>query len=146
VGFKARILRDDGSSATGIEIPFDPKAELGSARAPVVVTVNGHSYRTTTAIMGGVRFVPLSRANREAAGVQGGQVVDVHMELDTAPRTVTPPPDLSDAMRAAGVQPAWDRLSFSHQREHVEAIEDARKPETRARRIARAVALLRAHW
>jgi ribosomal protein L11 len=109
-------------------------------RAPVKVTLNGYTYRSTVAAMGGPPCIPLRKSNREAAGVEGGQTVSVTVELDTEARTVKPPADLVKALKAS--PPAWERwqeLSYTHQREHVEAIEEAKAPETRARRIARAV-------
>jgi hypothetical protein len=114
-------------------------------RAPVKVTLNGYTYRSTIASMGDGPCLPLRRSNREAAGLQGTETLRVTLELDTDARKVTPPADFAKALRAA--PPAWDRwreLSYSHQREHVEAIEDARKPETRARRIAKAVPMIAA--
>ena len=140
--YRTTIVRD--GSACFIPVPFDPKAVFGKVRAPVVVRLGGHSYRSTIAAMGGTVCVPLRRSNREAAGLEGGETITVELELDTGVREVAPPRDLVAALRAA--PPAWDRwreLSFSHQREHVEAIEGAKRPETRARRIANAVAALR---
>ena len=130
-------LIDEGA----IPIDFDQRAVFGRARPPVVVSLNGHSYRSTIAVMNGASFVPLRRSNREAAGVEGGQTIEVTLTLDTAPRTVEVPPELSVALDAAGVQDGWDRLSYSAQREQVEAVESAKRPETRERRIAAAVAL-----
>ena len=140
--YRTTIVRD--GSACYIPVPFDPKAVFGKVRAPVVVRLGGHTYRSTIAAMGGTVFVPLRRSNREAAGLEGGETMTVELELDTSPREVAPPADLVAALRAA--PPAWERwreLSFTHQREHVEAIEGAKRPETRTRRIANAVAMLR---
>jgi hypothetical protein len=123
--------------------PFDPKTVFGKVRAPVQVTLNGYTYRSTIASMGNGPCIPLRRSNREAAGLQGGETLDVTLELDTGKREVVPPPDLVQALEAA--PPAWDRwhkLSYSHQREYVEAIEEAKKPETRARRIEQTVRAL----
>src|SRR3546814_6135679 len=85
--------------------------------------------------MGGVTFVPLRRSNRETAGVAGGDTIEVTLTLDTAPRTVTPPTDLVAAIHAAGLEAAWAKQSYTRQREAAEAVEGAKKPETRARRI-----------
>jgi hypothetical protein len=106
----------------------------------VRVTLNGYTYRSTIASMGGTVCIPLRKSHREAAGVEGGQTLEVRIELDTAKREVEPPADLVEALKAvAGAWESWSELSFTHQREHVEAIEEARKPETRARRIGKAV-------
>jgi hypothetical protein len=139
--YRTTIVRE--GSMCYIPVPFDPKPVFGKVRAPVVVTLNRYSYRSTIASMGGTVCVPLRRSNREAAGLEGGQTLTVVLTLDTAKREVEAPRDLVRALRAA--PPAWDRwreLSFSHQREHVEAIEQAVKPETRARRIDKAVRML----
>jgi len=132
----------DGSMCF-IPLTFDPKDVFGKVRAPVKVTVNGYTYRSTIAAMGGPPCVPLRKSNREAAGLEGGETIEVRLELDTAKREVTPPRDFVHALEAA--PPAWDRwqaLSYSHQREYVEAIEEAKKPETRARRISQAVLMI----
>ena len=123
-----------------IPVPFDPAPVFGKVRAPVKVTLNGYTYRSTIAAMGGGCCIPLRKSNREAAGLEGGETLDVTLTLDTEKREVQPPADFVKALKAA--PPAWDRwreLSFSHQREYVEAIEEAKKPETRTRRIEGAV-------
>ncbi len=140
--FEAVVLRDEGTSACGIQVPFDPRAVFGKVRAPVVATVGRHEFRTTIASMGGAFWIPLSRANREAAGVAAGERVRVRLAADDRPREVAAPDDLLAAIRAAGVGEAWERLSFSHRREWVESVESAKRPETRARRVERAVASL----
>jgi hypothetical protein len=127
-----------------IPLTFDPKLMFGKVRAPVKVTLNGYVYRSTIAAMGGPPCIPLRRSNREAAGLEGHETIEVRVDLDTAVREVKPPADLVKALKAA--PPAWDRwreLSYSHQREHVEAIEQAKRPETRDRRIAGAARALR---
>jgi bacteriocin resistance YdeI/OmpD-like protein/uncharacterized protein DUF1905 len=140
--FKTTIFRD--GSTCFIPLTFDPKPVFGKVRAPVTVTLNGYTYRSTIAAMGGPPCIPLRRSNREAAGLDGGETLDVRLDLDTAPRIVTPPADLVKALRAA--PPAWERwqaLSYSHRREFVEAIDQAKKPETRQRRLAGAVRTIR---
>jgi bacteriocin resistance YdeI/OmpD-like protein/uncharacterized protein DUF1905 len=141
--FKTTIFRD--GSMCFIPVPFDPKPLFGKVRAPVKVTVNGYTYRSTIASMGDGPCIPLRKSNREAAGLEGGETLPVTLELDTEKREVKPPSDFVKAMKAA--PHAWDQwraLSYTHQREHVEAIEDAKKPETRARRIAAAVKMIAA--
>jgi hypothetical protein len=123
-----------------ITLPFDAKAVWGKARAPVVVEVNGHRFRSTVAVMGGEQFVPFRRSAREAAGVADGDGFTVTLTPDDAPRTVDAPADLRTALEAAGAWARWEKLSYTHQREHAEAIEGAKKPETRAKRIAACVA------
>jgi len=103
--FTATIVRD--GSACFIPLPFDPKAVFGKVRAPVRVTLNGYTYRSTIAAMGGPPCVPLRRSHREAADLEGGETLEVRLELDTEERVVDPPADLVEALRAA--PPAWDR-------------------------------------
>jgi hypothetical protein len=123
-----------------IRVPFDVKPVFGKARPPVKVTLNGYTYRSTIASMGNGPCIPLRKSNREAAGLQGNETLEVRLELDTEKRVVTPPKDLvSELKKKMGAWARWGELSYSHQREYVEAIEDAKKPETRIRRIATTV-------
>lgn len=134
-----------GRTATGIEVPPEIVATLGqSKRPPVRVTIQGHTYRSTVASMGGVFMLPVSAEHREAAGVQAGDRVDVDIELDTAPREVVVPPDFADALeREADARRFFDRLSYTQKQRHVLSIEQAKTVETRQRRIAKAVSMLR---
>jgi hypothetical protein len=141
--FTARIQQDDGTAGCGIELPFNPKEVFGKARAPVVATIGSHTYRTTTCSMGGSFWIPLASKHREAAGVEPGQRVAVALELDESPREVETPADLAAALSEhPDAAAAWAKLSYTHRREHVEAITGAKKPETRARRIARCLGML----
>lgn len=136
--FLVTIVRE--GSLCFIPIPFDPKPLFGRVRAPVKVTLNGFTYRSTIASMGGTVCIPLRKSNREAAGLEGNETLDVTLEADSEKREIKPPADLTKALKAA--PPAWDRwneLSFSHQREYVESLEEAKKPETRQRRLEQAV-------
>src|SRR5437868_5297387 len=106
-----------------IPLTFDPKPVFGQVRAPVTVTLNGYTYRSTIAAMGGPPCIPLRKSNREAAGLEGGETLEVVLTLDAGTRTVTPPADLVKALRAA--PRAWERwraLSYSHQKEYAAAI------------------------
>ena len=122
-----------------IPVPFDPKEAFGKLRAPVKVTINGYTYRSTIAAMGGPPCIPLRKSHREAAGLEGDETVRVTLELDTEKREVAPPSDLLKALKTAALLKAWQSHSYTHQREHVEAIEEAKTSETRARRIERVV-------
>ena len=136
--FTTTIYRD--GSTCFIPVPFDPRPVFGRVRAPLKVTLNGFTYRSTIAAMGGTVCIPLRQSNREAAGLEGGETLAVRLDLDTETREVTPPADLVKALKAkSAAWKGWSALSFSHQREHVEAIEASKKPDTRARRIAAAV-------
>lgn len=139
--FRTQIFRD--SSMCFIPVPFDPKPVFGKVRAPVKVTLNSYTYRSTIASMGGVVCIPLRKSNREAAGLEGHETLDVKLELDADKRVIKPPADFVKALKAA--PSAWERwrgLSYSHQREYVGAIEEAKKPETRTRRILGAVRMI----
>ncbi len=141
--FTAR-LQLHGKTATGIEVPDDVVAALGAGkRPPVRVTVNGHTYRSTVASMGGVFMVGVSAENRAAAGVNADDDVEVQLELDTDKREVDVPADFAAALAGDSVAvAAFTKLSYSHQRQHVLAIDDAKTAETRQRRIAKSLAML----
>jgi hypothetical protein len=132
-----------GKTATGIPVPDDVVAALGESRRPAVtITVDGYTYRTTAVRMGGRFLVPLSAEHRDAAGVAAGDRITVDIALDTAPREVTLPADLDAAMDEPA-RAAYDALSFTHRKEWVRWVEEAKKPETRATRIEKTVASLR---
>lgn len=139
--FKA-VLGARGSGGL-IEVPFDVKATFGSARAPVIATVNGVTWRTTVATYGGKYYVGMRRELREQAGVDDGDSVAVTLAPDDAPRTVEVPEDLAAALkRSPRAGRTFDGLSFTHRREYVEWITGAKKEETRRRRIEKAVGML----
>lgn len=133
-----------GKTATGFEVPPDVVAGLGSGKRPAVrVTIGPHTYRSTVAVMGGMFMLPLSAENRTAAGVAAGDEVGVHLELDTEPREVEVPADLAAALDVdAGARTFFDGLSYSKRRGLVMAVEDAKTPATRERRIAKTVAMM----
>lgn len=139
-------LETNGRTATGIEVPTSVVDALAAGkRPPVRVTLHEHTYRTTVARMGGRFLVPVSAEVRKAAGVTAGDELDVGIELDDAPRTVEVPADLAAALaEAPAAAQAWEKLAYTHQKEWARSVEDAKKPETRARRIAAAVEALRA--
>lgn len=142
--FRTRVLLE-GKTATGLQVPDEVVVGLGAGKRPAVrVTINGYSYRTTAMFMGGRFLVPLSAENRDGAGVSAGDEVDVDIELDTAVREVIVPPDLAAALAAQpSVKAFFDQLSFTHRKEWVRWIEDAKKPETRAARLTKTVDELR---
>lgn len=141
--FRTTLVRDDPMCF--VPVPFDPRAVFGKVRAPVKITLNGYTFRSTIASMGNGPCVPLRRSHREAAGLEGNETLSVTLDLDAEKREVEPPPDFVLALKAT--PPAWERwreLSYTHQREHVEAIDSAKKPETRTRRIEAAAAMIAA--
>ena len=134
-----------GKTATGIEVPAEVVEMLGAGkRPPVRVTINGHTYRSTVASMGGRFMLPVSAENREGAGVAAGDEVEVDLDVDREPREVAVPSDLADALRSdEAARTFFEGLSYSQQRWFVSGIEGAKKPETRQRRVEKAVAMLR---
>ncbi|MEO6996653.1 MAG: YdeI/OmpD-associated family protein [Terracoccus sp.] len=135
-----------GKTATGIVLPDEVVTAMGAGRRPaVLVTVGGHSYRTTVASMGGRFLVPLSADNRGAAGVAAGDTVEVEITLDTAPREVTVPADLAQALAEDPTAGAFfDGLAPSHRKEWVRWVEEAKRAQTRASRLAKTLAALQA--
>jgi len=129
----------------GLEVPEEVVEAMGGGkRPPVTITINGHSWKSRIAIMRGRYLIGLSNANRQAAGVATGDEIEVEVELDAEPRVVVEPADFAHALDAdPAARAAYDRLSYSHRREYVRAIESAKRPETRSQRIEAAVANLR---
>lgn len=136
--FTTTIYKDENGNGTGIVVP--PEIITGfnkGKRPPVRVTINGYTYRSTVAVMGGEFMIPLAAEHRSAAGVQGGQQADVTLELDEEPRTVTVPDELAAALAAKpGAREAFDAHSYSARKEFVRQVNDAKAEETRQRRIA----------
>jgi hypothetical protein len=131
-----------GRTATGITVPPEVVDALGAGRQPLVVaTVGAHTYRSKVAVRGGEFKLPVSAENRAAAGVEAGDTVDVTLVLDTEARTVDVPDDLAAALSPAA-RATFDALSNSRKQQLVLPIEGAKTPETRARRVAKAVEAL----
>lgn len=141
--FQTTITRS-GKTATGIEVPDEVVANLGAGKRPAVtVTINGYTYRSTVASMGGRFMLPVSAEVRAAAGVAADDTVTVALVLDTAPREVSVPADLQDALAAdPEANQFFAGLSYSNKRRLVLAIDGAKTAETRQRRIARTVSQL----
>ncbi len=142
--FRTKILQG-GKTATGIEVPPKVVTALGSSKRPAVkVTIKGYTYRSTVATMDGKFMVGVSATVREAAGVAGGDTVDVDIELDTAPREVTVPDDFAKALKKdSAARKLFDGLSYSRKLALVGPINDAKTDETRQRRFDKALAALR---
>ena len=142
---KFRTYVEPPEPMRGLEVPHQVVEALGGGPRPAVtITINGHSWKSRVAIMRGRYLLGLSNANRHAAGVVTGDEVEVEVEVDAEPRVVVEPADFARALDADPVaRAAYDRLAYSRKREHVLAIESAKKPETRMRRIEEAVVMLR---
>ena len=116
----------------------------GAKRFPVVATVNGYTWRTSVARMGGEFMVGLNKEVRTGAGVQAGDSVSVELKLDTAPRTVEVPPALAEALNAdPEAKTTFEGLAFTHRKEFARWIEEAKREETRARRVTQALDMIR---
>jgi bifunctional DNA-binding transcriptional regulator/antitoxin component of YhaV-PrlF toxin-antitoxin module len=135
------IIELDGKTATGVTVPDEVVEALGGGNRPRVrVTLAGYSYQTTVARMRGQFKFPVSAAVREQAGVAAGDQVEVEIELDTSPRELAIPEDLAALLdRDPAAKHAFEKLSYSNQKRHVLAIEGAKTPETRQRRLAKAL-------
>ena len=141
--FQTTLLQS-GKTATGLQVPPEVVEQLGAGKRPAVsVTLRGHTYRSTIAPMGGVYMLPVSAEIRRITGVAGGNTVDVDVQLDTAPREVTIPPDLAAALDAEPeARSFFQNLSYSNKQRIVLAIEQAKTAETRRRRIVQSVQAL----
>ena len=142
--FRTTILQSD-KTATGIEIPAEIVDALGAGKRPAItVTINGFTYRSSIAVMGGTYMVGVSAENRAGTGVKGGDEVDVDIELDTAPREVVVPPDFAAALDAEpAARSTFDRLSYSNKSWHTLQLSGAKTEETRQRRLAKSIEALR---
>jgi hypothetical protein len=144
IQFRTELLQSGGNT-TGIVVPDDVVTALGAGTRPAVtVTINGtFTYRSTIASMSGQFMIPVSAERREAAGIAGGDTIDVTLELDTAPREVEVPLDFAEALALdVAARECWNSLSYSNQLRHVLSIEGAKTPETRQRRLAKVIETL----
>ena len=142
VTFRTTLLATGGNNV-GIEVPPEAVESFGAGkRVPVRVTLGEYTYASTVAVMGGRYLVGVNAAHRAGAGVAAGDEVDVTLEHDDAPRTVEVPDDLAGALDAAGLRSAFDALAYSHRKEHVRSVEDAKTAPTRERRVAAVVTKL----
>lgn len=141
--FRATLKAAGGGAF--VDIPFDVEATFGKKRVPVKATIDGEPYRGSLVRMGGdCHMLIVLKEIRERIGKQAGDEVEVTVEEDTAPRTVEVPPDLAEALRAAPAAGAFfETLSYTHRREYVQWIEQAKREKTRADRVAKTVEMLR---
>lgn len=138
--FETILEKHETMDATGICIPFDVEKVFGAKRVPVKVAINGIEYRSTVVRMGGKYMMIVPKRFRDAAGVKGGETITVEMEKDTEPRIITPPADFAEALaKNPDAQASWSKLSYTHQKEYARAVEEAKREETRKRRIENAV-------
>lgn len=141
--FTARI-QAGSQGGQYVDIPFDVEREFGRKRVPIIATIDGESYRGSLVRMGGECHMLLIRKEiRERIGKTVGDEVEITLAEDTLPREVAVPADLAAALQAAPAANAFfEQLSFTHRREYVSWITEAKKAETRQRRVAKTVELL----
>jgi hypothetical protein len=138
--FKTTLVQGQSKNVVGIVIPAEIIESLGGGRRPPVkVTINGYSYRNTVGIMAGKYMVGVAAEHRDKAKVRGGDTTEVDIELDLAPREVIVPADFAAALAKGRALKFFEALAYSHRKEHVRAIEEAKSPETRRRRIEKAI-------
>lgn len=137
--FEVLLEKHEKTDATGITIPFDVEQVFGAKRVPVKIKINDAQYRTTIFHMKGKYMLVVPKAFREAAGVKGGEMISVEIERDTEKRTVEVPEDFAEALRKSNLTDAFAKMSYTHQKEYVNAINEAKKQQTRARRIEKSL-------
>ncbi len=138
------ILLEAGKTATGIEVPAEIVSSLNSGKKPAVkISINGYQYRSTIAVMGGKFMIPVSAEHRIGANIKGGDSITVGLELDTEPRILEIPADLAAALQQNEVAKAkFAALSYSQKRLHTLSVEGTKNPETRAKRVLKAIEAL----
>jgi bifunctional DNA-binding transcriptional regulator/antitoxin component of YhaV-PrlF toxin-antitoxin module len=141
--FDARLEKHPNMEATGITIPFDVEKVFGAKRVAVKVSINGADYRGSVVRMGGKYMLGIPKVFRDAAGIKAGETITVEMERDTEERVVEIPKDFEDALQAAGVMERFSKMSYTHRKEYVLAVKEAKREETRIRRIEKNIEMLR---
>jgi Bacteriocin-protection, YdeI or OmpD-Associated/Domain of unknown function (DUF1905) len=140
--FTAELLRT-GKNTTGIEVPQAVLDALGGGKRPRVrIGLNGFAFSLTLGGMGGRVMVPVSAERRAEAGVSGGNVYEIDIAIDTTPQDIALPHDIAAILAENGLRAQFDALPPSRRKEHVRAITDAKSPETRARRIVKAIEMI----
>jgi bifunctional DNA-binding transcriptional regulator/antitoxin component of YhaV-PrlF toxin-antitoxin module len=138
--FQTLLEKHENSEATGIYIPFDVEKIFGAKRVPVRGTINGAEFRSTVMRMNGRFMMAVPQKLRDAANAKGGDTIEVVIERDTQERIIEPTEDLAKALNEnSDAKTIWEKLSFTHKKEYVLAIENAKKPETRIRRIEKTI-------
>jgi hypothetical protein len=145
VRFKVKLERYQDTQILHVYLPFDVFEAFGTrARMAVKGEIKGFPFRSSIFPMrGGKFYMVVNREMREGAKVKAGETVEFVMEKDDEPRAIATPPDLLKALSARkSAKAVWDKLSYTHRKEYIKAIEEAEKPETRARRIAKAIEMI----
>jgi hypothetical protein len=141
--FDVVLEKHENMEATGITIPFDVKEVFGAMKVPVKVQINEAEYRTTIFRMGGKYMMAVPKVFRNAAGIKAGEKITVTLEKDTEKRTVEVPPDLAAALAKSRLSESFSKLSYTYQKEAVNSVSEAKREETRARRIEKTIEMLK---
>ena len=141
--FDVVLEKHETMEATGITIPFDVEKVFGANRVPVKVSINGADYRGSVVRMGGKYMLGIPKIFRDAAKIKAGDCVTVTMEKDLEERIVEIPKDFADAMEKAGVFERFSKMSYTHRKEYVLAVKEAKREETRIRRIEKSIEMLK---
>lgn len=137
--FNVILEKHEGMDAAGITIPFDVEKVFGAKRVPVKVKTNGAEYRSTIMRMDGRYMIAVPKVLREAANIKPGETITVEMERDNEKRTVDVPEDLKNAIAAAKLEDVWEKMSYTHQKEYANAVNESKREETRLRRIEKTI-------
>ena len=137
--FETVLEKHENMDATGITIPFDVEKVFGAKRVPVKVQINGAEHQSTIIRMGGKYMVGVPKVFREAADVKAGETITVTLVKDSEKRTVEVPQDLAEALSKADLTEVFAKMSYTHQKEYVNAVNDAKREETRIRRIEKTI-------
>lgn len=140
--FQATVI--PSGNATAVEIPADILSALGPGHRPlIVISINGHHWRSRVAAMRGQKLIGIGAAQRAAAGIAEGDLVEVDVSLDEAPREVVEPADLAAALNASpSARASFMNLAFGLRQKHVRSVEEAKSAKVRGRRIEKLVATL----
>lgn len=137
--FETVLEKHENMDATGITIPFDVEKVFGAKRVPVKVQINGAEHQSTIIRMGGRYMVGVPKVFREAANVKAGETITVTLVKDSEKRRVEVPKELAERLETAGLAEVFAKMSYTHQKEYVNAVNDAKREETRVRRIEKTI-------
>jgi len=139
------VIENPGGGGAFVRVPFDVEQVFGRKRVPVQATIDGQPYRGTLVRMGEpCHILIVLKEIRQKIGKDFGDEVEITLEEDTEPRVVEIPPDFQQALEQdALAKAAFEKMSYTHQREHVRAILDAKREETRRSRIAKSIEMLK---
>ena len=140
---EVKLEKHEKMEATGITVPFEVKDVFGASRVPVKITINGVMRRSTIMRMAGKYKIVVPKAFREEAGIKAGDMIRVFLEKDTEERRIEVPADFATALEKAGLTEVFAKMSFTHRKEYVNSVIDAKKEDTRHRRIEKNLEMLR---